>query len=77
MRQSEEKRLRNASYKSQVKTAVKKFLQAAEEMSPDAAKLLSEATSLIQKGVTKGILHKNTASRTVSRLSRHLQPTAS
>jgi small subunit ribosomal protein S20 len=72
MRQSEEKRVRNMAYRSQVRTAVKKFLQAVAEKAPDASDLLRRAASLLQKGVTKGVFHRNTASRTVSRLSKRL-----
>jgi small subunit ribosomal protein S20 len=72
MKQNEKKRLRNVAYRSQVRTAVKKFLRAATEKAPEATELLRMASSLLQKGVTKGIFHKNTASRTVSRLSRRL-----
>lgn len=76
MRQNEEKHLRNISYKSKVKTAVKKFLKAAEEKGPDAPGLFNAAQSLLHEGVTKGIFHKNTASRTISRLAKKLQPQA-
>ncbi len=72
MRQAEKKRLRNHSYKSKVKTAVKKFLEAADQKTVEAQGFLREATSLLQTGVSKGIFHKNTASRTVSRLSKRL-----
>jgi small subunit ribosomal protein S20 len=74
MRQNEERRLRNVSYKSKVKTTVKRFLRAVTEKSSDAPQLLSQAASLLQKGVSKGIFHKNNAARTVSRLSKKLQP---
>jgi len=57
------------SYRSKVKTAVKKFLHAAQEKQADASDLLRQATSLLHKGVSKGIFHKNTAGRTISRLS--------
>lgn len=70
MRQNEKKRLRNMSYRSKTKTAVKKFLGAVESKAPNTAELLSEATSLLHKGVSKGVFHKNTASRTISRLSK-------
>lgn len=69
MRQNEKKRVRNMSYRSKVKTAVKKFLHAAQEKQTDAGDLLRQATSLLHKGVSKGIFHKNTAGRTISRLS--------
>ena len=72
MRQNEKKRLRNMSYKSKVKTAVKKYLKAVEEKTDDASNLLDATSSLLNKGVTKGIFHKNTASRSISRLSRRL-----
>ncbi len=72
MRQNEKKRLRNISYKSKVKTAVKKYLKAIEEKTPEASNLLNSTMSLLSKGVTKGIFHRNTASRTISRLSKKL-----
>ncbi len=72
MRQNEKKRLRNMSYKSKVKTTVKKYLKAVEEKTSEASALLNETMSLLSKGVTKGIFHKNTASRSISRLSRKL-----
>jgi len=75
MRQNEERRVRNISYKSKVKTAVKKLLQSAEAKADDSASLLSSATSLLHKGVSKGIFHKNTASRTISRLAKKLAST--
>jgi small subunit ribosomal protein S20 len=72
MRQNEKKRLRNVAYRSQVRTAMKKYLRAAVENTAEASELLKQAASLLQRGVTKGIFHKNTASRTVSRLSKRL-----
>lgn len=72
MRQSELRRLRNVSFKSKVKTAVKKYLQAVENKEADARELLGYASSLLQKGVSKGIYHKNTSSRTIARLSKRL-----
>ncbi len=70
MRQAELRRQRNQSFKSRVKTTVKKLLVAAEENPDNAQTLLVEASSLLQKGVSKGVFHKNTASRTISRLSK-------
>jgi small subunit ribosomal protein S20 len=60
------------AYKSKVRTAVKKFLHAAEQKDTDSSRLLGVATSLLHKGVSKGILHGNTASRTIGRLSQKL-----
>jgi small subunit ribosomal protein S20 len=74
MRQNEKKRLRNHSYKSKVKTAIKKYLQAVADKSADTTTLLNSAASLLQKGVSKGIYHRNTASRTISRLYKKPGP---
>jgi len=72
MRQSQKKRFRNMSYRSKVKTAVKKYLTAVEEKQEDASQLLSAAMGLLHGGVSKGVFHKNTASRAIARLSKKL-----
>ena len=72
MRQNEKKRLRNLSYRSKVRTAVKKFLQAVDQKSPDVQDLFRNASSVLAKGVSKGIFHKNTASRKISNLAGKL-----
>lgn len=74
MRQDEAKRLRKASHKSKVKTAIKKYLVAVTSKDSNAAELLRRASSLVQKGVGKGVFHLNTAARTISRLSKKLPP---
>ncbi|MBI5252772.1 MAG: 30S ribosomal protein S20 [Desulfomonile tiedjei] len=73
MRQNEKRHLRNMSYRSKVKTAIKKYLLSLVEKSEGASGLLSEAASLLHKGVSKGIFHKNTAARTIARLSSKLK----
>ncbi len=63
---------RNVAVKSEIKTAVKKVLVLAQakEKDPEAIKsALSLAYKLCDKAVSKGILHKNTASRKKSRLT--------
>lgn len=62
---------RNKAIKSGVKTAVKKVTAAIEANDKDAAaKALVSATATIDKAATKGVYHKNTASRKVSRLAQ-------
>jgi small subunit ribosomal protein S20 len=73
MHQNERSRVRNMSYKSGIRTAVKRFLQAAGEKSSDAPQLLRKAISLFDKGVSKGVVHRNTASRKISGLSKKLR----
>ena len=62
---------RNKSIKSSVKTAVKKVVAAIEAGDAAAAKnTLVAAETALCKAATKGVLHKNNASRKVSRLSK-------
>lgn len=62
---------RNKSIKSAVKTEIKKVeaAVAANDKEAAAAALLS-ATSKIDKAASKGVYHKNTASRKISRLAK-------
>lgn len=62
---------RNKAIKSSVKTAVKKVRVAIDAQDKEAAKAaLVAATATIDKAATKGVYHKNTASRKVSRLAK-------
>ena len=61
---------RNKAIRSEVKTAIKKVHAAIEANDrAAAATALTEATSVIDKASTKGVYHKNNASRKVSRLN--------
>ena len=63
--------LLNKSIKSSVKTAIKKVEAAVAANDAEAAKAaLLEATATIDKAATKGVYHKNNASRKVSRLAK-------
>ena len=62
---------RNTSIKSAVKTSIKKVEVAIEAKDKEAAvAALQNAISTIDKAATKGVYHKNTAARKVSRLSK-------
>lgn len=62
---------RNKAIKSGVKTAVKKVYAAIEARDQEAAKAaLLNATSVIDKATRKGVYHKNTSARKVSRMSK-------
>ncbi|WP_314010412.1 30S ribosomal protein S20 [Pseudostreptobacillus hongkongensis] len=70
----ERNRLRNQAVKSRVKTFVKKVLAAVDSKNIDDAKAaLSVAFKELDKAVSKGIMKKNTASRTKSRLATKVQ----
>lgn len=62
---------RNKSIKSAVKTSIKKVEAAVVAKDKEAAvTALQNAISTIDKAATKGVYHKNTAARKVSRLSK-------
>lgn len=70
-RQNEIRRLRNRSVKTRVKSIVKQVRQATAENSAEAANSnLVTAQSVIDKAAKKGILHKRTAARKISRLNK-------
>ncbi len=67
---AERNHLKNVAFKSSIKSALKKVLELAKTKDEDAMKAaLSKAYQLCDKAVSKGILHKNTASRKKSRLT--------
>ena len=71
VRQAKKRTLRNRSVKSMIKTLSKKVETAVKNKNiEDATTLLNKAISAIDKAARKGILHKNTAARKVSRLRR-------
>ena len=62
---------RNAAYKSMMKTAIRRFEAALKAGDKEKAKIeLVKATRTIDKIATKGVIHKNTASRKKSRLAK-------
>ncbi|MCU0582822.1 MAG: 30S ribosomal protein S20 [Syntrophales bacterium] len=70
-RQNKKRKVRNASVKSQTKTEIKKVLAAVEgKESENSEKALKSAIKVIKKAASKGVYHKNNASRKVSRLTR-------
>lgn len=62
----------NNAQKSAMRTAIKRFETAAAEGAENAADLLKTALKAIDEAATKGLIHKNKASRDKSRLSKKL-----
>jgi len=70
-RQAEKGNLSNKSVKSSVKTVVKKVETALTANSREEAQnALHQAVKAIGKAASKGVMHKNTAARNVSRLTK-------
>ena len=63
---------RNVSAKSQIKTLSKKTRIAIDSKAENAAVLMSESFSAIDKAVKRGIIHANQAARRKSRLAKKL-----
>ena len=79
-RQSKVRRLRNRMNKSRMKGAVARMEEAVAAGSVEQAReALRTAASIIGKTAAKGSIHKKTASRKISRLTRkvnRMQPLA-
>jgi len=76
-RQNKTNRMRNAVPKTRAKTAVKAVRAAADSKDTGKAReALREATSVVQKAATKGVIHKRKAARMVSRLARQVNKIA-
>jgi small subunit ribosomal protein S20 len=71
-RTNEAARERNKAVRSEVKTRIKHAERAVAEGAEDAGELTRAAISSIDSAATKGVFHKNAASRRKSRLMRHL-----
>jgi small subunit ribosomal protein S20 len=69
-RQTQKRRTRNVQVRTGLKSAVKKAREAIGH-GPDAAReVVASALRTLDKAASKGIIHKNAASRRISRLAR-------
>ena len=72
VKKSRERRLRNQSAKSAVKTAIKKSRTVIAGDVAAAPDVVRKAIALIDRVEDKGIIHRNTAARRKSRLMKRL-----
>lgn len=69
-KQNEKHRERNVAVKSKVKTAVKSVIKAVGSKDVEASKTaVAQAAPILAKAAAKGIFHKKTMSRKISRLA--------
>lgn len=69
--QNEIRRIRNKTVRTRVKNAVKQMRAiAAGTVNENISMDLNQAKSIIDKAVKKGVIHKNTGARKISRLSK-------
>ncbi|PNU20036.1 30S ribosomal protein S20 [Geothermobacter hydrogeniphilus] len=70
-RQNQIRNARNTHIRSTMRTLVKQVRTAVAAADPEAAQVsLAKAVPYIDKAATKGVIHKATASRKISRLTR-------
>ena len=69
---AERNHTRNVAAKSAVKTSVKKAKLAIANKADNADDAVKAASVSVDKAVTKGLMHKNTAARRKSRLAKAL-----
>ena len=69
-RQDIKKRARNVSNMSRLRTQIKSVLELTDK--EKAQEEYSKAVSFIDKAAGKGLIHKNTAARRKSQITRHL-----
>lgn len=73
IRQNEKRRLRNKFYRTRMKTFIKRVREAVSEKDAEQATVrLQEASRIIAKTASKGVIHKRTAARKISRLTRQV-----
>jgi small subunit ribosomal protein S20 len=71
-KQSQVRRLRNKSVKTTLKNLEKKVRAAKEEDGGNKDEILRKTQSAIHKAAKKGVIHKKTASRKISRLFKFM-----
>ncbi|GAA4523634.1 MULTISPECIES: 30S ribosomal protein S20 [Nonomuraea] len=70
-KQNEKARLRNKAVKSSLKTAVRKFREAAEQGDVEQAAALQQvAARQLDKAASKGVIHKNQAANRKSAIAK-------
>lgn len=73
-RQAEKRRSHNASFRSMVRTYIKKVVSAINNKDYDAATAAyNQAVPVIDRMADKGIIHKNKAARHKSRLNASIK----
>ena len=71
IRTNEAARMRNKSVKSSVKTAIRKFREAAEAGEKDKAiELMRSASKALDKAASKGVIHANQAANKKSAMAQ-------
>ncbi|PYO56341.1 MAG: 30S ribosomal protein S20 [Candidatus Rokuibacteriota bacterium] len=76
MKQSEQRRQRNRAARSTIRSSVKTARTALAGKSSDSRAAVQEAIRTLDRAVTRGVMHRNTAARKKSALARKLNTLA-
>lgn len=77
LRKSKKRHHKNIAIRSELHSVIKKFESlAAAKKSAEARDLLKMISSKLDKAASKGIIHRNAASRKISRLTKKLTPSS-
>jgi small subunit ribosomal protein S20 len=76
IKQNEKRRLRNRAVRSAVRSSVKTAREALGAKGADSATAVRDAIRALDRAVTQGIIHRNTAARRKSALARKLNAPA-
>lgn len=69
---AKERTIKNAAAKSTLRTTIRRFEESLSTDAESAALALRKASRALDKASSKGLIHKNTAARKKSRLSKKL-----
>lgn len=72
MKQAESRRLKNRATRARVRGALKAARTALSTQPAEASAAVLDAVRALDRAVTKGVLHRNTAARKKSALARRL-----
>ncbi|MBX2812870.1 MAG: 30S ribosomal protein S20 [Myxococcales bacterium] len=73
-RQNVRRNARNSSLRSRMRRAIRTARSAIESEADDRTELVAQAVKIIQRTASKNVIHKNTASRYVSRIVQANRP---
>jgi len=73
-RQNEKRRIRNRTWKSRIKTAKSNIEEALKTVNKEAiGPFYDQYASIIDKAASRGVIHRNTASRRKMRISQKIK----
>jgi small subunit ribosomal protein S20 len=76
MKQSEQRRQRNRAARTTIRSTVKAARVALTGKSPESIAVVREALKTLDRAVSRGVMHRNTAARKKSALARKLNTLA-